>query len=90
MHAKKNKTYHVFFKKKTRYDFCIFEKLDHMQHAKRYFYYYFIYKCLVFAFQFFFLEMKITQNKSKGCLSNTPFNQISLNKKKSNQTRPKY
>ena len=28
MHAKKNKTYHklFFFLKKTRYDFCIFEK----------------------------------------------------------------
>jgi len=41
-------------------------------------------------FNFFFLEMKTTQNKSKGCLSNTLFNQISLNKKKSNQTRSKY
>jgi hypothetical protein len=87
---KKIKHTMYFFKKKTRYDFYIFKKLDHMQHAKRYFYYYFIHKCLVFAFQFFFLEMKTTQNKSKGCLSNTPFNQISLNKKKSNQTRPKY
>jgi len=79
---KKIKHTMYFLIKKTRYDFCIFKKLDHMQHAKRYFYYYFIHKCLVFAFQFFFLEMKTTQNKSKGCLSNTPFNQISLNKKK--------
>jgi hypothetical protein len=31
---------------------------------------------------FVFLEMKTTQNKSKWCLLNTPFNQISLNKKK--------
>jgi tryptophan-rich sensory protein len=87
---KKIKHTMYFLIKKTRYDFCIFKKLDHMQHAKRYFYYYFIHKCLVFAFQFFFLEMKTTQNKSKGCLSNTLFNQISLNKKKSNQTRSKY
>jgi len=40
---------------------------------------------------FVFLEMKTTQNKSKWCLLNTPFNQISLNKKKkkANQARPK-
>jgi len=63
--------------------FVFFERFGHIQHAKRLFFIFFVFflrPCLAKK-TLIFLEIKTTQNKSKGCLPNTPLNQNNLNKK---------
>jgi hypothetical protein len=59
-----------------------------MQHVKRHFllYIFLVRSCLAKKNPIF-LEIKTTQNKPKGCLSNTSLNQRNLNKKKKQQIK---
>jgi hypothetical protein len=61
----------------------------HVTHKKKIFILHFLYFCktLFGKKKIIFLEMKTTQKKPKGCLLNTPLNQINLikNNSKSNK-----
>ena len=55
-----------------------------MQYAKRLFFiilFFIFFKAMFGKKNLIFLEIKTTQNKPKGCLSNTTLNQNNLNKK---------